>query len=80
MGNGFASFFIMAIQAAILRRPWRETGAILLVGCLATALYFVNYQAPTINGSTATGVAALTTQVKFLFTFLGGFANPATRY
>lgn len=46
MGNGVVSFFIVAIQALLLRRPGRESITAIIAGSICAAIYFYGLRSP----------------------------------
>jgi len=70
MGNGIATFFVMATQGFLLRRSWREIATILVAGAIASAIYFHNFVKPVLPLDPAVAHVPLA-RLKFFLIFLG---------
>jgi hypothetical protein len=46
MGNGIATFFVMAVQGVLLRRSWKEIATVFVVGIISSAIYFHGFDKP----------------------------------
>jgi hypothetical protein len=78
MGNGIAAFGVMIVQAALQRRPLRESFVVAIVGVVAAAIYFHGYVKPVLPVDPATAQIAVP-RLKFLLLFLGNpvfYAKP----
>lgn len=70
MGNGVATFFVMAVQGVLLRRSWREIATVLVAGAIANAVYFHNFVKPILPLNPDVAHVPLA-RLKFFLIFLG---------
>jgi hypothetical protein len=70
MGNGIATFFVMATQGVLLRRPWREIATVFMAGVIATAIYFYHFDKPVLPLDSNVAHMPLA-RLRFLLIFLG---------
>ncbi|MFM0427798.1 hypothetical protein PQQ75_02190 [Paraburkholderia aspalathi] len=70
MGNGIATFFVMATQGVLLRRSWREIVTIIVAGVIASAIYLHHFVKPILPVDPAIAHVPLA-RLKFFLIFLG---------
>ncbi|CAB3742454.1 hypothetical protein LMG24238_06885 [Paraburkholderia sediminicola] len=68
MGNGVAAFFVLAIQALLLRRPAKDVVIAIVAGAATATAYFWKFVPSPIPKPPGHGIVA---QIKFALVFLG---------
>ncbi|EEA00969.1 hypothetical protein BH160DRAFT_3745 [Burkholderia sp. H160] len=70
LGNGIATFFVMAVQGVLLRRSWREIATVIATGVIATSIYFYHFVKPVLPLDPSVARVPLA-RLKFFLIFLG---------